>query len=261
MESKNIIPIYKSCGSIGKSILTVDKEYDIKDDSTVSIIAISKKFNLKEVIIIDDSFFLFPQIYKNFVDECTKVIFGINFIVCNDVKDKNDKSRRTESKVSILMKNSNGYQDLIKIYNAAKSVEENFYFYGRLDWKIIHSLWTDNLYMILPPYDNFIHKNLLCNGSCVPDFKNINPLFTFADQDIPFDNILIPTIKEYAEIYKFDLSEVHPIYYYRRSDFETYMTFRAIDERNKFENINLDYFCSPEFCFESYANKVGIKFE
>ena len=60
---EEIIPIWKTNGSIGKSIITVEDELEIKSDSPVSLFAICHKYNLKKIIVIDDSFVNFPQLF------------------------------------------------------------------------------------------------------------------------------------------------------------------------------------------------------
>lgn len=255
----NIQPIFQTHASLGKSLLTLDKEDDISGDSTVSIVALAKKYKLPEVTILDDCFTLFIEAYKNLAD-ITKLNYGINFQICADAKDLTDDSLKTQSKISVLMRNSDGYKDLIKLYSAAHT-KETFYYTGRLDWRILKEKWTDNLMLILPFYDSFIHKNLLQNGGCVPDFSDTRPILTYAKMELPFDEILEENVRKYAQSTNFELAEVHPVCYYAREDFKAFSVRKAISLRSSFDRPNKDYFCSDEFCWESYCEKVGVEFQ
>lgn len=255
----NITPIFKTNSSLGRSILSIEDEDKITDDSSTSVIAIAKTHKLNELIVIDDSFLGFPKLYKNCNKNDIQLKFGINFILCNNITEKDDKSLLSEHKVSVVMKNSQGYKDLIKLHDAINAQIDNFYYIPRGDFKIIRDNWTDNLELVIPPFDGFIHKNYLCNGHCLPEFSGIKPILTYANMELPWNKVLNKKIKDYALNNNFQLEEVHSIYYYKKSDFKTYSIFRAIDNRAKFPKPNIDYFCSDAFCFENYCNKIGEK--
>lgn len=259
-----ILPIFKTHGSFGHSILIVkdegkktsnQEEEKISIEGPVSILSIVQKYKIKFPIIIDDNFLSFPDIYKHLNSFC-HIIFGVNFTCCNDIKDKSSESMRTESKVSILMKNSHGYKDLLKIYNLVNTNKDYFYYHPRIDWKTLNDLWTENLFLMLPPYDNFIHNNYLKDGACIPFFGKINPLFTFAKMELPFDALLFDAIIEYTTNNKFELQEVHPIYYMNDYDMKPYMVHRCVDNRTCMSNPDLDYMTSNRFSFESYLRKI-----
>lgn len=254
-----ITPIFKTHGSIGRSILSSEDEKEIKDDSSVSVIAIAKTHKLDKIIVMEDSFLSFPKLYKNCNKNDIQLIFGLNFTLCNNVLERDEKSILSEHKVSVVMKNSQGYKDLIKLHDAINSKVDNFYYISRGDFKIIQDNWTENLELVIPPFDNFIHKNYLCNGNCLPQFEKIKPVFTFANMSLPWNDILNNKIINYAKNNDYRIEEVHPTYYYKTSDFKSYCIFRAIDNRAKFVNPNISYFCSDEFSFESYYNKIGGK--
>lgn len=252
--------IFKSPGSLGRSILTVEDEEEISDDSPVSIIAIAKKYNLNKLVVIDDSFLSFPKLYKTTNKHNLQLIFGINFILCNDVNDKTDKSLNSEHKVSVLMKNSKGYKDLIKLHDAINSNVDNFYYNPRGDCNTLLNNWSENLELLIPPFDNFIQKNYLENGTCLPNFNKIKPLFTISKMELPWNEILNEKIVNYCKNNNYQLQEVHPIYYYKQSDFKSYSIFRSIDNRGKFMKPNIPYFCSDKFSFEEFCKKEGVKF-
>ncbi len=263
---ENIIPIFKTDGSLGRSILTSSipqnggkDDLELREDSTISIFSIVNEFKLKELLVIEDSFLSFPTLYKNSKRFDTKLIFGLNFMLCNDVADKTEKSFASECKISVVMKNSNGYKDLIKLHDAINANVDNFYYICRGDYNILQNNWTDNLELIIPPFDNFIHKNYLLNGNCLPQFGAIKPTLTYASMELPWNEILNKKTIDYAKNNNIQLKEVHPVYYYKSSDFKAYCIFRAINNRAKFPNPNISYFCSDMFSFEQYCKKIGVK--
>jgi DNA polymerase III alpha subunit len=257
--NNQIIPIWKTHASVGKSILTYEDEEDISDSAPVSVIAIAKKHNLKQLIVIDNSFLAFPNLYKACKKHEIQLIFGLNFTICNDVAQKDEASLSNNCRVSVLMKNSNGYKDLIKLNDAINGSSESFYYTPRGDWNVIKKYMTDNLLLMIPPHNNFIHINLLRNGKSIPDFGNLKPIMTFCNIELPYTQILNPAIKTYAQNNNFELQEVWPVYYYKKDDFKAYSTFRAIHEREKFNSPNIDFFTNPEFCIESYLERSNLK--
>ncbi len=256
---REITPIFKSNASLGRSILPPEKP-DAKDkEALVSIYDIVKKYKLKQVCILDDSTLCLPSIYKD-LNEITQLVYGINFVVCQNVKDRSDESRKTESKITVYMKGADAYEDFLAFHNGICGKEENFYYQPRADWDLVKSLWTKNLGMVLPAYDNFLHNNLFLNFNCIPDFGKIKPIFTYADMGLPFDYVLSEQIKKYAAENKLNCQEVHPVYYYSKADFKAYTIFRCIENRSKFSKPDLGYFSSDEFCWESYCSKAGVEF-
>ena len=254
-----IIPIWKTHGSLSKSIISYEEEDKISESGPVSLISIAYKYNLPQVVVIEDTFLSFPSLYKGLPETC-KLIYGINFICCKNALDKSETSLKTEHKISILIKNSQGYKDLLHIHNFVHTNPDYSYYQTRIDFEIIKKFWTDNLLLLIPPYDNFIHKNLLFDSICVPDFGPIKPILTFAKMDIPFDYLLEENIKNYASNNNYDLQEVHPIYYYKDEDVKSFYTYKLIENRSTFSEPKLDFFCSSSFSWESYCKKTNVKF-
>ena len=256
----NILPIFKTQGSFHKSLLTSENEDEISSDYSISVISITKKYKLNKIIVIDDTFFSFLELYKNCIKNNIQLIFGINFCCCKDAKEKSEKSIKTENKISILMNNSGSYKDLLRIHNLINTNQEYFYYKSRIDYSIIKSLWTENLSLLIPPFDNFIHQNLLYDSICVPDFGKIKPTMTFANQELPYQEILNENIKNYASNNDFNLKEVHNVCYYRNKDIKSYCVKRAIEKRSNFSSPEIPYFCSDKFSFEEYCRKVNVEF-
>lgn len=258
--NQEILPIFKTSASIGRSILTVEDETEINDNSPVSVIAIAQKYKLDKLVIVDDSFINFPSLYKNCKKHKIQLVYGINFTVCNDAKQKSEESLSSNCKISVLMRNSDGYKDLLKLHNAIKAKEENFYYISRADYSILKDNWSDNLSLVLPSYDNFLHKNLLEYGKCLPDFGKIKPIMTYSKMELPFDNLLIQALTNYAKNNDCDLLETHNIYYYKKSQYKDYNMLRSINNRGKFSSPNVDFLCSDLFSFESFLDKTQGKF-
>src|ERR1022692_918317 len=173
--NKDIIPVFKTDASINRSFFLVDDEMEIKENSPVSILAVCKTNKMDSITILDNSFVNFPQLYKKCSKSDIQLIFGINFIICNDSSAKNEESLSSNCKISVLMKNGNGYQDLIKLHNAINANPETFYYTPRGCWGTIIKYWTENLELVFPSYDNFLHKNFLENGDCIPELGVIKP--------------------------------------------------------------------------------------
>ena len=252
-----MIPIFKTEASVSKSILTVEDTDVIKENYPVSIFGILKKYDIKELIVCDDNFINFPQLYKGCNKRNINFIFGCNFNICNDEKEKTEESLSSNCKVSVLIKNSQGYKDLLKLHNAINGNADGFYYTTRGSWKIIQDYWTENLELVLPSYDNFLHKNLLENGNAVPDFGKIKPTILYSWQDVAFDMVLSPKLQQFAANNNFEFQECHNIYYYLDSHFKYFNIARCINERTKFDCPNIDFLSSSGFSFESYLRKIG----
>ena len=258
-----LIPVFKTHGSLGKSILTAEDERDkkgivlsaVKENSPVSIFTLAQQYNLDKLVVCDDSFLNFPTLYKTSNKRKIQLVFGVNLTICNNVTEKNDDGLLSNCKVSVYMKNSKAYQDLLKLHNAINAEKENFYYTPRGDWKILQKYWTNNLKLVIGPYNSFLERNLLDNGNCVPEFGKIKPLFMFSKMELPFDEILINKIQEFSKSNNFECMECHPIYYYKNSHFKFYQNLRCISNRAKFNAPDIDYLCSDRFSFESYLNK------
>ena len=207
----DIIPLFTSHYSFGKSILTLEKSEDIIDNRPVSIFSIAKKFNLNEIFLVENNFSGFIEAFKNAKADDVRLRFGLKLIICHDINDKSEDSFRTESKVIIWMLNSNAYKDLIKIYS--KAATDGFYYIPRLDWKTLKLMWTENLALSIPSYSSFLHNNLLKNGNCIPDFGDIKPNIFYSQMGLPFDQYIEDFQKSYAFNNKLEIHETHPVYF------------------------------------------------
>lgn len=260
----NILPIFSSHYSFGKSILTLDKPdkvinkpEDININAPISIFSIAKAYGLKEIFLVESNMSGFVEAYQNSKEFKIPIRFGLRLTICDDIEDKSDKSFKTESKIIVWLKNSTGYKDMVRLYS--KAATDGFYYIPRLSWTILLKMMTPNLMLSIPPYDSFLHANLIDNGTCVPSFGKYKPDIMFSYMELPFDMMLIDAHRRYADDNKLDLIEVNPIYYYNSECFRAYTTFRAINNKSKFLNPGIEYFCSDRFSFENYLIKTGNK--
>ena len=252
----DILPIFKSHFSIGRSILTLEPSEEIKENKPVSIFSIAKKFDLKKVFLADSSFCGFITFYKTCLKENIEGYFGIELVVYDG--EKNEESRKTESKVIIWLKNSDAYCDSIRIFSEAAT--NQFYYYPRILWSTLQKMWTDNLSLMVTGYSSFLARNLLEDYICNPNFGNTKPILTHSNCGLPFDNLIENTVKKYAESNKLEVMQTAPVYYFRDSDSKSYQIFRCISNRSKFSKPQLNHFSSNSFSWESYCKLANIPF-
>ncbi len=250
----NILPIFTSDYSL-RSIVTLDPpEEEINNLAPVSIFSIAAKHSLEKIVLIERTFSSFIKFYKGCNVAQKHGIFGVKICVCADTKQKDEESFKTESDVIILMNNSAAYKDLIRLYS--KSYEENnFYYINRLDWTQLNSLWTNNLSLVIPFYDSFLHNNLLKMSQVIPTFP-VEPYYRYENHNLPFDFLIQEAIDKFV-VDKSKILKTHQIYYYRDADVLAYQTYRIATNRRENSNTsinmpNLDHFSSNQFSFESY---------
>jgi len=250
----DIIPLWSSHYSFGKSILTLDKPEKINESAPISIFSIAKENKLREIFLVESSMSGFVETYLNSQESKIPVRFGLKLTVCEDINDKSDKSFKTESKVIIWLKNSNNKQ-LNRIWTRAAT--DGYYYIPRISWKELQSLWDENLSLSIPNYGSFLHNNLLKGYECAPDFGKIKPNIFWNDMSLPFDNLIKSAHINYGQNNNLDIREVHPIYYYNTNCFYAYNVFRAIQNRSVMSKPQMDHFSSSNFSFQKYMEKVN----
>ena len=235
-----MLPVYKSTYSIGKSILSVDK-----------IIELSKLDSAKNLILVEDSLTGFVKAHNSCKDEGLQLIFGLRINCCNDINDE-DSLQDSDHKIIIFAKNDEGCKLLNKI-SSFSSLEGK----GFVDFNYLNKVWDDTkLDLVIPFYDSFIHQNQLYLKNCIPNFKDIKPIFWIEKNNLPFDPLITKATLEYLKG-KYESTLVKSIFYENKEDIEALQTYKIICGR-KFGRAatlsmpNLDHFGSDEFCFESY---------
>ena len=192
----DIIPLFKSHYSLGRSILTLESE--ASEYGPDSIPKIAKENSFEEVFLVDDSMGGFLQAYSNLKDLGIKLNFGVRLTICQDLKTKNEDSLQTACKYILFCRNKSGYKKLIKIYSEAAT--DGFYYEPRSDFNSIKKTWSDDdLLLAVPYYDSFIFQNNLSSRACVPDFSFCKPVLFLENNDLPFDHILADLVNDYSE--------------------------------------------------------------
>jgi DNA polymerase III subunit alpha len=248
-----MIPLFKSHYSVGRSILNLSSA-DETSISDSSILLISKKAGLKDVFLVDDSMSGFLEAYMNCEELELNLIFGLRITLCSDISQKNEESRSSNSKITIFCKSTGGYQRLVKIFG--EGAKDGFYYEPRVDVSILKKHWSnEDLMICVPFYDSFLFSNFLNGGRYVPDFSFCKPTFFVEDNELPFDGILKDKVDSYCKD-TYEMQRVKSIFYNKREDFISYLTFKCINKRTTLNKPNLDHMCSEEFCFESWQEAV-----
>jgi len=256
-----LIPCFTSHFSSGRSILTLDEPDEIQHNRPNSIFSIAKKYNLKKIFIRDNTYSGFVSAYKNTPKVADQFVWGVKMTVCEDAARDPKETENTESYVSLWAENSDGCNDLIKLYsNAIKN---------RLDWNILKKFYTRNIIVTIPFFGGFIHNNNFKMGNCIPDFGDIPVWLEIQDKKLPFNETLKNLVADFARKENYPLLPIHSIYYYARADFKAYQVFRINstraafnmgDDKQSIRNPGIDFFCSDDFSFEEYCRQANIKY-
>ena len=245
-----VLPLFKSQYSLGRSILTLEGADASVEGGPDSIIDLAIANKMSKVFLVEDSMSGFLQAYKNLADQKIKLAFGLRITVCPDIDEKTEESRHKSCKYVLFCKNENGYHALIKI--ASDSSRLGFYHEPRIDFATLQKYWNDDLSLCIPFYDSFLHKNLLTNSVCIPNFDFTQPTFFFEDNDLPFDFLIQDKLKDYCYKNNYDLINAKSIFYAKKKDFKAYLTFRCVNNRSTLDKPNLDHMGSDEFSLESW---------
>lgn len=242
----NILPLFKSHFSIGKSILRNDlKSYNTHPD--LNIFHIAKSSELNRVTIVEDSMTGFLESLKTAEELKIELCFGLRISLYS-----NSSETSSSSKYIIFAKDAEGCKILNKIFSEA-SFKEKF------SLEDLAKLWEDeSLILGIPFYDSFLFQNIMYFGSCMPEFSFCDPIFFTENNGLPFDLEILNSVNFYCEKYSYDIFKSKSIYYNKKSDFKAYQTYKCICNRSSnyksisLESPNLDHCSSNEFCFESY---------
>jgi DNA polymerase-3 subunit alpha len=248
-----VVPLFKSHYSLGRSILTLEDSSPEPDEAD-SIFDICKENNMEEMVLIDHNMSGFLQAYQNSKDLNIKLIFGVRLTICNDMEQKDADSLKTNNKIVILLKNEEGYKRLIKIFS--KASRDGFYYQPRIDHKNLKKLWSNkDLAMVIPFYDSYLFNNTLHSNICVPEFDFAKLTYFMEDNNLPFDHIVKEKVISQAEAEGAKIQKTQSIFYKNKKDFKAYLTFRCINNRSTLEKPEIEHMTSDEFCVESWKEK------
>jgi DNA polymerase III alpha subunit len=270
-----IIPIFTSHHSIGQSILTLEsdiykkinekqadgtylpkKTKEVEITEPTSIFAIAKKHEEESVFLVESDISSYWKFYKNAKELGVRPIYGIKLAVCSDMEDKEPTSKKTESNIIVVFKNSQAYYDMVPFYSAASTIGMNGH--RRIDWKNLHKYWTDNFLLLVPFYSSFIARNLMVhNQSSLPEFRGIEPTFLIQQQGLPFDEMILSATQNYCRATSTTMQDAHQVYYYKNEDVMTHQTIQCIRKRSSWQKPNLEHYASDQFSYEAYLEKIG----
>jgi DNA polymerase III alpha subunit len=252
---EELIPLFKSHYSLGRSILTLNLPKEEGDDlSSDSVFDIAKESSMKEIHLVEDGMAGFLEAYTNAKEVGVKLIFGLRLTFCPNHSDKSEEGRANSFKNIIFIKNEKGYKDLIKIYTCA--AQDGFYYEPRMDFGTLKSMWTDDLLLGIPFYDSFLYNNKYTNSQCIPNFSFTEPVFFVEDNDALLDESLTDAVINFCKD-KYETVRSKSIYYKNKEDFSAYLTHRCISKRTSLDKPNFDGMCSNEFCYESYKEAIN----
>ena len=250
----HVRPLFKTHYSLGRAIFKGEPPSENFNEAySLSVFDIAKKYNLKTVVVVDDSISGFLELYQSSKKAGVKLVYGLSLNVVNDLTTKNEEMLKTLSKAVIFIKNDDGYPDLIKISSFYQ--KEGFYYHGNIDYSNLKRLWTKNLDFVIPFYDSFIFKNSLCAGMCVPNFPGVKLKFFIENSNLPFDNIMQQKVLAYAKSTNSEVIPARSVYYHKKSDIMPLLVYRCIRERTLLEKPELEHFSSNWFSFEKWQEQ------
>jgi len=102
-----ILPLFKSHYSLGKSILTLEKPRDVKSGLTCpdSIFEILDENGMDKFVLVDDNPSGYLQANVNAKKFKKKLFFGIRLTYVEDASIKEEGVSEKESKIVIFLKN------------------------------------------------------------------------------------------------------------------------------------------------------------
>lgn len=246
------VPIFKTCYSLGKSILTLEKAGESIGTGPDSVVDIVLQNELTSVFLVEDNMSSLFTANQNLASPTVSLNFGLRLSICPDVNEKNDYSIAAESKIVIFAKTPLGRKLLIKIWDIAAN--QGFYYVPRIDSKSLRQIWDEeHLQLCIPFYDSHIYNNLLTTRICVPDLGFAKLIYFIEDNGLPFDYLIKNKIESLDYVQTLN---VQSIFYKKRSDFNAYQTFKCINNRSSLEMPRFDHMCSDSFCFESWCEKT-----
>jgi hypothetical protein len=240
-----MIPLFTSHYSKGKSILSLAEPQKTYAGGPDSIIKLCKNHNIQKPFLIENTLTGLMEAVENFSKEKISFVFGWKTNIVNDLKSEEEGS--FPSKIIILVKNTNGYHDLLKLHNSSQANHN-----GKVDFEFLNEFLTKNLKIAIPFYNSYIFNNLFIDTFSQPNIKPLDPVFFAENNKLPFDNYLLSALPPNRTI------KTKTIYYNKRSDFEVWQTYRCLCDimiKGRRRSLNLpmfDHCASNEFCLESW---------
>mgnify|MGYP001428222672 CR=1 FL=1 len=100
----DLVPLFKSHYSIGRSVLTLRGLDSSKENEPDSIVDIAHSAGIKRVFVVEDTMSGLLEAYSNLKEAKIGLHFGIRITVCADMKTKNAESVENSCKFIIFAK-------------------------------------------------------------------------------------------------------------------------------------------------------------
>lgn len=237
----NVLPLFKSHYSLGRSILTLEKPWDKKGkkpDYTNSLFDLALDNGLNTLVLVEDNVSGLLQASQYAKDYKLKLVFGLRIYVTESIVNQSEDSLKKRAKYILFARNSAGYKALLKIWSFA--AQQGFYYTPCLDFAALKTMWTKDLQLTVPFYDSFLHLNTLNSNQHIPDLSFGKPIFFTENNDLPFDDVLNTKVEAYCNENKYEKVRAQSIFYKSPEDFLAYVTFRCIHNRGTSQKSTLD---------------------
>tara|TARA_R110000772_G_scaffold213627_2_gene324193 strand:+ start:3272 stop:4030 length:759 start_codon:yes stop_codon:yes gene_type:complete len=248
-----VIPIFKTDNSFGKSVLTDRNPDETKEGGPKSVFSIAKNKGLKTLFLLEDSMMGFFYCHKTAKDLGIKLVYGVYF------KIEDSRNEKHDSKVVILSKNDEGHKDLMKLYSECETELG-----GKISFeKIKERIGSNkNVQICIPFYDSFIHWNLMNLDGISVNLTGLDVVFFRDEKGLPFDSLIQNNIEKYCKKNNFKIQDVHSIYYETDEEAKELQVLKILTTRKfgrppNLGNPNLEHFASNKFSWESYERKNG----
>ncbi len=256
-NNTDIIPVFYDHSS-QKSLIVPWLPSETKEGGPVSMFTLAKEANLKEVYMVSRNFHAMIEAMKN----ADKLGFGFRFgleVWVTDSLEKNEQSTNNESKIIIWMRNSQSYKDLIRLYSKIYTNPDLKYYHFRADFGLIRTMWTDNLILSLPFFDNFAARNFLHYGAAIiPDFPCKPIIQREINTGLPFEGLLNQALDRYNSNKEFEEIKTKTILYKDYEDSVAWQVYSSIKNRASFSKPEADHCSSRNFCWTDYKKLVGL---
>ena len=246
--------IFTSHHSIGKSILTLEKDKQIEANSPVSLLTLAKKDKMARVLLVETDFSGYWKAYDGAQEMGLQLCYGL------ELWAGNPEDIKSLSKVIVWLKNTQAYFSFISYYS--NSATKNLRGSKKIiEWAELEKLVVENpkeVSISIPFYHSFLAQNSLELGcNIVPNLNKIRPNFFIENHDIPTDEMIGERVQRFAETSGLEVLNTHRVLYHLTSHAKAYMVARCLQKRTTWQKPNLDGFCSDQFSYESYIETNG----
>lgn len=222
-----MLPFFTSHYSIGRSILTLDKIFELGKENG-------------EVILVEDSLASLRKARKIRDEVGVKLRFGLRISVQEDAEP---------SKVIFFAKDDDGINTIRNVYTKAFTENDGIFQIG--------SVKLNSVLTCIPFYDSFIHKNIHFFGNHSFSCETLKEAVYLEEDNLhPFDYQISRALKKFTD--KPQL--VKSIFYEKRGHFSAFQSYKASCKRKQggkqatFDNPNIEHLSSDRFSWEDYKN-------